>query len=231
MALKIRQKKQKTPPASHPRYTANTGTHWADKYREEHNSGYRRSFIALVVVMIIIVLVLIFATINGVIDISSDEQQISASDTFAVTSYEQQQMTDTARKFADGVLVYAYCSDESAANQGKTAALQTLAQNTSTYRNIEELEKVNPVIAPENFVPVTTTPQLQDATRAYAGSFVYEFDGVAADSSITSEQNPNGTFADVGYHFTITFDYVEDQTTNENVWIITQAVITPNYNR
>lgn len=232
MALKIRQKKKAAPTATkHPRYTANTGTHWADKYREENGGSYRKSFIALIVVMVVIVAILIFAAVNAVIDITSEEQQVSATDTFAVSTYEQQQMADTALKFADGVLVYAYCSDAEAARQGKVAALQTIANNTATYQKIEQLEQVNPIIAPENFVPVTTTPQLQDATHAYAGSFVYEFDGVAADASVTSEQNPNGTFADVGYHFTITFDYVPDQATGESTWVITQANVAPNYNK
>ena len=224
MALKIRQKKASNS-SQHPRYTTNTGRNWADQYREENQDGFRKSFIAIVVVMIAIVVILILAAVTSVIQPSETNQQISAADTFAVSSYEQEQMVNTAKQFADGILVYAYCSDDEVARQGKSAALQTIARNSSIYNNIEKLEQTNPVIAPDDFAPVTTDPKIQDPSRAYVGTFTYEFDGVAADMSKTNEANPHGTFADNGYHFVVTFSYATDSATGESAWIISDARI------
>ena len=109
--------------------------------------------------------------------------------------------------------------------QGKTAALRQMATNTSSYSKIEQLPTVSSVIAPENFAPVVTDPVLQDPTTAYAGNFLWEFDAVAADTSVTSEANPNGTFADNGYHFKVTFSSATDENTGESAWVITNVEI------
>lgn len=232
MPLKIRQKKRSNSRESqHPKYYygGNTGQHWAEKYREENMGNYRKSFIAIICVMIIIVGILIANAISSVITATSESTtQISAADTFAISSYEQSEMADKAMQFAEGILVYAYCSDNKTAAQGKIAALQLIPENATTYAQVRELEQVDPSISPANIAPVTTDPQLQDPTRAYAGTFTYEFDGVVADTSVTSENNPDGTFIDGGYHFTITFSSVEDEATDEQVWAITNAIIRPN---
>lgn len=226
MALKIRQKKQKkTAPAQHASYSGNTGRHWQEQYREDNQQSVRKSFIAIVAIMVVIVLILIFSAVGTFIVQSNDTSQITAADTFAITSYEQEQMKQDAETFADGILVFAYCSDETTALQGKTAALQKMATNSNSYSKIENLEEVGRVIAPENFIPVTTEPVLQDPTMAYAGSFTWEFDGVAADESVTSESNPNGTFADAGYHFKVVFSQATDENTGENAWVITNVDI------
>lgn len=228
MALKIRQKKQRASEQSssrHVSYSGRAGQHWMDQYREENNQSVRKSFVMVVIVMVIIIVLLILSAITTFTVLSDDTSQITAADTFAVTSYEQEQMSEDARRFAEGILVYAYCSDAETSEQGKVAALQKMAQNTTSYERIQALETVSPVIAPENFVPVTTDPVLQNPTMAYAGSFTYEFDGVAADSSVVDENNPNGTFADNGYHFTVTFNNTQDAQTGEQVWVITNVSV------
>lgn len=229
MPLKIRQKKEKKQPviAQHSSYTSKGGRHWQEQYREDNNQKVRKSFVALVAIMIAIVVILILSAVTTFVTQANNASQITAADTFAITSYEQEQMKEDARTFADGILVYAYCSDETTALEGKTAALQKLATNSSSYSKIEQLESVNPVIAPENFVPVTTDPVLKDPTMAYAGSFTWEFSGVAADSSVTSESNPDGTFADKGYSFSLTFSQATDESTGDSSWMISRVDIQP----
>lgn len=229
MALKIRQKKEKKQPtiAQHSSYTSKSGKHWQEQYREDNNQQVRKSFVAIIVVMVAIVLILIAAWVGTFIVQSDNASQITAADTFAITSYEQEQMKEDAKTFADGVLVYAYCSDENTALEGKTAALQKMATNSDSYSKIEQLDTVNSIIAPENFAPVTTEPVLQDPTMAYAGTFTWEFSGVAADTSVTSEANPNGTFADSGYTFKVTFAQATDEATGDSAWVISKVDIQP----
>lgn len=231
MPIKFRQKKKEQPQQQHPQYEPNTGTHWADQYREDNKSSFRRTFIAVIAILVVIMIILIVATINAVMPEESNVRNINAADTFAVSQVEQQQMEQASTTFAEGVLVYAYCADEQTALQGKTAAMQQMANNTDAYAKIEALEPVARIIDPENFSPVVTTPLMKGATRAYSGEFTYEFDAVAADTSVTSEANPNGTFADAGYHFEVVFSYYtneDDENTDNGKWVISQVTITEN---
>lgn len=223
MPLKIKQKKQAA--TQHPRYTANTGQHWADKYREENSGSFRKSFIAIIAIMVVIVIILVMAAITGIIQATNSEMQIDAADTFAVTSYEQEQMKVDAEEFAKGVLVYAYCSDESVAEEGKAAAKQLVASNSSLRDDIEALAQENPIVSADVIAPITTTPQLQTTTRAYAGNCTYEFSGVVADTSQTDDDNPYGTFIDNGYLFSVTFSPATDQASGETIWVISEVDI------
>lgn len=226
MAIKIRQKKNKSD--EHPQYLIGKQRTWADEYREDPNnkSRFRRYFVAVIGIAVLILVILISAVINANIVHGENNQQITAADTFAVSQVEQQQMQDYATKFTRGILMYAYCSDQNNALQGKNEALSLMANNTDAYSQIEGMKQAWAVIAPENILPVTTEPTTKDSTQAYAGDFTYELDGVAADSSITDETHPNGTFADAGYHFAVTFSYVTDSETNDKVWVITNVQIT-----
>lgn len=228
MPIKVRQKKNKKRANDHPQYLMGQQRTWADEYRDDPNnkSRFRRYFVAIIGVAVLILVILISAAINASITHSDGNQQITAADTFAVTQVEQQQMQDYATKFAQGILTYAYCSDQNKALQGKNAALSLMANNTDSYSEIEGMTQAWAGIAPENLLPVITTPTSKDSTQAYAGDFTYEFDGVAADSSVTDATHPNGTFADAGYHFAVTFSYVTDSATNDKVWVITNVKIT-----
>lgn len=136
-------------------------------------------------------------------------------------------MKDSCRNFAKGILVYAYCSDERTALDGKNLALSQMADNSSSYASIESIDKVNSVIAPGNFVAIINEPVLQNPTQAYARNFIYTFDAVAVDSSVTSDTNPNGTFADRGYTFTLTFNTATDNDSGNQAWMITNVIISP----
>lgn len=218
-------KQRKNNPYDHPDYLMGKEEHWADRDRERNKGSFRRNFVAIIVVMVIIAIVLIAAAVTAIIP-AITETQITAADTFAVSQVEQRQMEEYATKFAQGILVYAYCSDDGVSNEGKEAALQTMASNGTAHDAIVNLSKVNPAIAPSNFVPVTTVPKLMTTSQAYAGAFTYELDAVAADSSDTSD-SADGSFIDRGYHMTLTFDSVTDEATGEEVWVITNASIQP----
>lgn len=226
MAIKVRQRKKNNNDSNRdPRHLMGQRRTWADDEREKTKSSFRRNFIAIIGIMVLILIILVTAAINATISSSTNVTQITAADTFSVTQVEQQQMSEYAESFAEGVLYYAYCSDENTALSGKSQALSLMADNTDAYTQVEALEQVDPIIAPENFAAVVTTPAMQETTQAYAGSFTYEFDGVAADTSVTSSLYPYGTFADSGYHFTLTFSYVTDSNSGDSVWVISDAVI------
>ena len=201
---------------------------WADNYREDpaNKSRFQRYFVAIIGVCILILALIIAAVVNTALTDGNAGQKITAADTFAVSQVEQQQMSDYSTKFAQGVLIYAYCNDQQTALEGKNQALSVMANNTDSYTQVESMSQVSPTIAIDNILPVTTTPTLQTTTQAYAGEFVYEFDGAAADGSVTSTTNPDGTFADNGYHFTLTFSYVDDTNTGDKIWVISNAVVT-----
>ena len=225
MALKFRQKKNKRQDNA-SKYGSQPEL-WSDRYRQENQGDFRRSFVAIVVVMIIVIVILIMSAITVFTAETVDVTQITAADTFAVTSMEQQEMADKAQEFAQGILVYAYCDDIETATQGKRAALRNVASNTNVYEKVEALEQANPVISAENLVPVVTTPVMLDSTQVYAGDFAFEFSAVAADASVTSESSPNGTFVDNGYKIKVTFSNATNEATGEQSWIITGADITP----
>lgn len=225
MALKIRQKKQQEPQKVHPQYQPNTGTHWAEQYREDNKASFRKSFAAIIVLLVVLVIILIVAAITAVAPSHTDTSAITASQTYTVSQMELDQMKDDATTFAQGILIYAYCSDEDTAVEGKTAAMRTMANSTQSYTQIESLMPVSRLIAPENFAPVVTEITMQDTTTAYASSFTFEYDAVAADTSIVDENNPNGTFIDNGYHFTVTFNNAQADGDASSKWVISDCQI------
>ena len=227
MPIKIKQKKK--PEKQHLSYQPNTGTHWSEEYRDRNKGDFRRSFVAVMVVVVLLLILLITTIIRTAVPEEIDNNAIDAADTFAISQMEQESMVNKAEQFAQGVLVYAYCSDSAVAEQGKTAALMNMANNTAAYKEVENLRQVSPSVAPANFVPIITAPAMVNPTQSYADTFTYEFDGVVVDDAQKDETHPDGMFIDKGYHFEVTFTYVSDETTGEKNWVISDAKITPNY--
>ena len=228
MALRIKQKKQdREIDRQHPSYMAGEVRTWADDERDKTRGSFRRNFIAIIAVIVLIAIVLIVAAVSAVLP-AFNQQQIDAADTFAISQYEKQQMETSAETFAKGVMVFAYCSDPDTAIAGKQTALNEMANNTPSYSEIYNLTQVNPIIAPENFAAIATNLTPDTSTQAYAGKYTYELNAVAADTSVTAG-GENGTFADRGYHMKLVFDMVKDDTTGQNKWVISNAIITPNY--
>ena len=227
MPIRIKQqKKEKSNQNQHPDYMLGAERTWADDDRERTQSSFRKNFIAIIAVVVIIAIILIVAAVTAVLPAITSDTQISAADSFAISQAEQNDMANKSVQFAQGVLVYAYCSDQDTAFQGKNAALQVMGSGSDSYDQIFNMQQVYPVIEPQNFVPVTTEPILMTNTQAYAGQYVYELDAVAVDSSV-KDGGEDGTYADAGYHMTLTFSNVIDDDTNEPTWVIANAKIVP----
>ena len=228
MPIRIRQrKKNKDDQNQHPDYMLGAERTWADDDRDRTQKSFRKNFIAIIAVVVLIAIILIVAAVTAVIPAMTADPQISAADSFAISQAEQNDMANKSVQFAQGVLVYAYCSDQDTAFQGKNAALKVMAEGSASYNEIFNMKQVMPVIEPQNFVPVTTNPQLMTNTQAYAGQYVYELDAVAVDSSV-KDGGEDGTYADSGYHMKLTFSNVIDSDTREPVWVIANAKIVPN---
>ena len=123
MALRIKQPKNRDADREHPAYMSGQQQTWADKDRERTQGSFRRNFIAIIAVIVLIAVVLIVAAVSAVIPAVTGTNQISAADTFAISQVEQQKMKQDATTFAQGLLVYSYCSDQATAFEGKNAAL------------------------------------------------------------------------------------------------------------
>ena len=200
---------------------------WQDEHREENADDVSKTFRRIIILCIILLLLVIGSFVAAALATTSQQEQvITASDTFAVSQREQSQMMESAQEFAKGMLIYAYCSNQDTALQGKNLALSKMATGTDAYTQVQEMDANDPLVAPENLVPVATEPVMDSGTQAYAGSYVYSLDGGVADSSVTDDDNPDGTFVDAGYHFELKFDLATDETTNEDVWVISDAIIT-----
>lgn len=220
---KIRQRKQ--PQQQHPSYLAGQERDWTDDERERNGAKVRRNFIAILAIVVVLLVVLVVSVITGSLGTSEPVSQITAADTFSITQAEQGEMAEKAREFAEGLLIFAYCSDDEEALNGKNIALSYIPSNSSLYDKIVGLSDRNPVVDPGNLAPIVTEPQLQNPTKAYADTFSYEFSGTVADMSLT-DGDTQGVFIDKGWHFAVRFSHVVDEATGEYTWVITAADIT-----
>lgn len=225
MALKIRQKKEPEQP-QHKAYMSGAQRTWMDDEREQSGADMRKTFWRIIILAVVILVIIIASVVAASMATAPTEQTITASDTFAVSQREQEQMVESSKKFAEGMIVYAYCSDPDKALAGKNQALSQMATNTDRYTEIENMDGNTPLIAFENLYPVVKEPSMQAGTQSYAGNYVYEVEAGAADVSVVSDANPNGTFADAGYKFELRFDMTQDESTGENIWVISDAKIT-----
>ena len=228
MALRIKQPKNRDADREHPAYMSGQQQTWADKDRERTQGSFRRNFIAIIAVIVLIAVVLIVAAVSAVIPAVTGTNQISAADTFAISQVEQQKMKQDATTFAQGLLVYSYCSDQATAFEGKNAALALMANNTGSYAEVSDMAQISPIVAPENLVPLVRNVRLETNTQAYAGDYVVKLEAIAADSSVTTGGEA-GTFVDRGCEMTITFGYATDSNTGEGTWVIKSAIVDPIY--
>ena len=225
MPIRIKRRKQDADASSrHKNYMGGVERTWIDDEREENGSDMRKTFWRIIILSVIILVILITSIVAAnITSPESQNQTITASDTFAVSQREQNQMINTSQTFARAMLTYAYCNDPVKAEEARQVALSFLANNTKSYEEISALDGNIPLIAYENLAAVVTDPIMTNGSQSYAGSYVYELDGAAADTSITSSSSPDGTFVDKGYHFIIKFELVSDESTGENVWVISNC--------
>lgn len=231
MPIRVRRKKRNDNKID-DRYLSGRERTWKDDYAERNDSKVRRSVIAIAVVVIVIIIILVASIVSMTVSSNGQQtQSIEAADTFAVSQVEQQQMSDSAKDFAEGFLFYTYCSDSDKSLDGKNHMLANMASNSDAYRTIQDLNQTAPIISSQSLYPVVSDPVLNNPTQAYAGSFTYTLDCAAMDVSDTDDDNPDGKFADRGWHMTLTFEQSKDTDSDDgdaSSWMITSAQINRN---
>lgn len=229
MALRIKRKKKQQ--KRNPQYLAGKERSWVDQFRDENDKPFMKRFWGIIAIVVILLLIVIaFATTMILTSNQSDNtSSISASDTYAVSTTEQNAMKKKAKEFATAMIIYSYCSDPQTNLEAKEAALACLASGTSTYSKISDMvvsTDGNGHIDKDDIIPVVTNPDMQKGTQAYAYSYTYKLNATAADASITSKKNPNGTIADSGYTFELTFKKATNENTGgDSQWVISAASI------
>ena len=224
MALFVRQKKNKNVRNAHPAYSTQPQK-LIEKDREENMPRVRRNLIAIVAVMILILIIIMAAIINAVYRPQDSDVLITAADTFAISQYEQEQMSEVAQDFGRYIAMWSYCSDESAALSAKNAALALTGTNSNAYSAIEQLEQAYPVIEAKDLAPVVTEPTASTPGVAVAQSMTFLLDCAAADLSVKTDETPNGTFADPGLSLTVEFTLADDEATEDTIWVISNVSI------
>lgn len=230
MALKIRRKKKHQAtgygrdPRSNPMHLAGRERDWRDDERERTQASVNRRMVYIILVCVVILVVLIASTVAVVVsNPSNQDNTVSAQDTFALTSLEQQQITETAKEFATGMLVYQYCQGDDIRMQGKNTALSVMANNTASYSMIQNMDAGFDAIPYDDFIPVIEEPVMTSGTQSYAGTYTYEFDAGAGQRT---QENPDGEIVDKGFHFKLEFSQVQDQTTGDYTWVVSSVEIT-----
>ena len=220
--MKIRRKKK--PVNQHPEYLMGKQETWVDKEQAENGASVRRNFWYILIFSAIILVVLIVALTTAWFTSSTPAvNTISAADTFAVSTAEQNEMKEIANDFARGMIYLAYSSDEQGALNGKNLALSCMAQNTSSYRAVENISLPTGHVDSSVLVPVVTTPTLSEGTQSYAGNYTYTFSATGAQ---ITDDNPDGELIDTGYDFELVFRTATDVDGNGTGWVISAATIT-----
>lgn len=222
MAIKLRRRKQNRQP-NNPMHLSGREHTWIDDERAENQSTVTRRVIYIILVCVLILVILIASAVVTVTASSDQDNTVTALDSFALTTVEQDQISEYAQIFATGMLIYQYCEGEDVQMEGKNAALAVMATNTDAYQMIVDMDAGMEAIAYDDFIPVVTDPVMTDGTQSYAGTFTYELDGTAGQYT---EEYPDGVIVDSGFHFTLEFELATDESTGDTTWVITSVEIT-----
>ena len=219
--MKFRRKRQPKP-SQHPRYN--------DRLRSDAGAGMsdegtamRASIIRIAVVAAIVLVILIVAATTAFM--TSQPQStasIQAADTYAISSAQQQDIREKSDRFATGMLLFAYCSDEDVAMEGKNAALSCLAEGSESYADIAYGGGVLPA---DSLKILVTDASMQSGSQSYAGTYVYTLSAAAVDTSQADEDNPDGVLIDDGVEMRLTFSQATDGNTGETAYMIENAYI------
>lgn len=226
MALKIRRRKKSEYRNQHPSYLMGKEANTVEDEREEKMPFIRRRFWFVIGICALILIILIVSIVASMTNIVSAGNEITASDTFAVSSMEQEQMASSAETFATGMMLFSYCTDDRVAENGKRAALATMATNTSSYSEISALsrESGSGVLGSDKIQIVVGEPIMNNGSRSFAGRYNYSIDALAVDKTTVSDTNRNGTAVDAGYHITLTFASIEGQN-GDTLWVVSDCEI------
>ena len=222
--MKFRRKRQPKP-SQHPRYN--------DRLRSDAGAGMsdegtamRASIIRIVVVAAIVLVILIVAATTAFM--TSQPQStasIQAADTYAISSAQQQDIREKSDRFATGMLLFAYCSDEDVAMEGKNAALSCLAEGSESYDNIADIAYGGGVLPADSLKILVTDASMQSGSQSYAGTYVYTMSAAAVDTSRADDENPDGVLVDEGVEIRLTFSQATDGNTGETAYMIENAYI------
>lgn len=212
-----------------PEYLNSHDETWVEQQKANGgDASFRRSFgrvIALCILLVVLVAAAITTAIIGSTS-AAGRNSIGAADTYAVSAQTQSEMRSTASNFITGMILYSYCSDEDTAEQGRQLALSTMASGTESYNLVSNLSAAGTgPLSPDDISVVVGGITMSSGTRAYAGTYVYEGRGGAADVSAKDEEHPDGTLIDRGYSFKLSFSQVYDENGENPAWKITRAQI------
>ena len=218
--MKFRRKRKPETP-QHPRYNERLSNKVADVEVSEENASMRRYIIRIAVVAVIVLVVLIVAATTAFM--TSQPQStasIQAADTYAISSAQQQDIREKSDRFATGMMLFAYCSDEDVAMNGKNAAMSCLAEGSESYDNIADMPYEGGQLPADSIKVLVTDASMQSGSQSYAGTYVYTLSAAAVDTSLADEDNPDGVLVDDGVEMRLTFS----QATNENTGEITYMI-------
>lgn len=217
-----RKKRQKT--LKHPRYNENHGTNTrltSDIDDNEGSSSVRKSILRIAIVSTVILIILVVtATTAFMTSQSQSTASIQAADTYAISSAQQQDIREKSDRFATGMMLFAYCSDEDVAMNGKNAAMSCLAEGSESYDNIADMPYEGGQLPADSIKVLVTDASMQSGSQSYAGTYVYTLSAAAVDTSLADEDNPDGVLVDDGVEMRLTFS----QATNENTGEITYMI-------
>lgn len=225
--MKIRLPRQRDNEAQ-PEYLNNSRERtWVDDNRARGGAArFRRTFIRIIGLMIALLVIIIMAIVSSTTGGNAQvSNQITAAETYAVSSDTQNQMRATTEDFIYGMLLLSYCNDEQVAQEGKDRALATMAVGSQSYELVEAMTPGEGSISPDDLEVVIGGLSMSSGTRAYAGSYSWEGRGGVADKSQTDDEHPDGTLVDKGYAFSVSFSQVTDENGDNPSWKISYARI------
>lgn len=225
--MKIRLPRQRSN-ENQPEYLNNSRDRtWVDDNRARGGATrFRRTFARViglcVLLLIIIIMAIVSATTGGNTQVSN---QITAAETYAISSDTQSQMRSTTENFIYGMLLLSYCSDADVAQEGKDMALAAMAQGSQSYELVSAMTPGEGTVDPDDLEVVIGGISMSSGTRAYAGSYSWDGRGGVANKNQTDDEHPDGTLVDRGYSFNVSFSQVTDENGENPAWRISYARI------
>lgn len=190
---------------------------WADDERDKNAPMVRRRIVYLAVaalaLIVLLVLVTVLPSVSGMI---GSTNEVSASDTYAVSTADKEVMQTRAKAFVTGYLASQYLSDGEVAAESRELAMACVADSTELYESLSTLPVGNGSIAADRLKVVTDEPSITSGTKSYTGSFVYSVHAQVADVD-----GDDGSFVDNGYDFKLKFDIVSNEEGTASAWLIT----------
>lgn len=211
---------------SHPSYYGKDAAHvatdqsWVEKERERSGRQITRRFAYIIAFAVLILVIFVMSVVAMTTSNSAAQQQsISASDTYAVSSNTLNEMENACKKFATALIASSYVNDEETATNLRVSAMILVAPDSATYDDIAALPLGKGNIDPSNLSVDITAIKMTNGGKAYANTYVYTLHATAVDKS-----DGNAKYVDPGYDMTLYLGQGTDENGN-SMWVIKQAEI------